>query len=169
MSFLVTVYNTVGQNKKEVRSSATTWGELQDDLNAAGVSHRGMSVVVGETQNTLESSQAVLPEGDFTLFLMPQKVKSGWTDLNDLVDNEEGIEASDVNGFGTFENSVEDYTYINKKEVLKAIAAKTQFYINVLIGAAVSESKFASTSKDPEVANLDKKAQELMKNLNIFD
>lgn len=73
----VTVYNTVGQNRKAVSTDVPTWGELQAVLSSNNIPFSGMSVVIGETQVTLESSAAHLPEQDFTLFMMPQKVKSG--------------------------------------------------------------------------------------------
>jgi len=37
----------------------------------------GMRVVVRETKNTLQDDAALLPAGDFVLFLVPEKVKSG--------------------------------------------------------------------------------------------
>jgi hypothetical protein len=73
----ITIYNTVGQNKQTHESSANNWGELQGELKEKGINTNGMKVVIGETQNSLESPQGVLMNGDFTLFMMPQKVKSG--------------------------------------------------------------------------------------------
>jgi hypothetical protein len=73
----ITIYNTVGQNKQTLESSATTWGELQKELHAKNIETKNMKTVIGETQNSLESPQGSLMAGDFTLFMMPQKVKSG--------------------------------------------------------------------------------------------
>lgn len=73
----VTVYSTVGQQKHEVTVSANNWGELQRELSEHGVGTSGMKAVIGESQVTLESNQAEVPSNDFTLFLLPQKVKSG--------------------------------------------------------------------------------------------
>lgn len=87
----VTVFSTKGRSKQVIETKATTWGELKKDLTEAGVSVSGVKAIVGENQNTLESSQASLPmglqkngttDGDFTLFLTPVKVKSG----NDKID-----------------------------------------------------------------------------------
>lgn len=73
----ITLYNTVGKNKRTIESSALTWGDLQKELTALSISTDNMKVVIGETQNSLESPKGALMAEDFTLFMMPQKVKSG--------------------------------------------------------------------------------------------
>lgn len=74
----ITIYNTVGQNKTTFESAALTWEALQKELkDEKGINTNGMKVVIGETQNSLESPQAVLLQGPFSLLMMPQKVKSG--------------------------------------------------------------------------------------------
>ncbi len=55
--------------------SARTFGELKKEMN--NVKWDGMRVVVRETKNTLQDDGALLPAGDFVLFLVPEKVKSG--------------------------------------------------------------------------------------------
>ena len=73
----ITLYNTVGKNKRTIESNAVNWGQLQKELHALNVPTDNMKVVIGETQNSLESPQGALMAGEFTLFMMPQKVKSG--------------------------------------------------------------------------------------------
>jgi argininosuccinate lyase len=73
----VLVYNTIGQNEVVITTSAATWEQLQRDLHSQGVPFRDMKAVIGETQVTLESRGAQLPTTDFSLFLVPEKVKSG--------------------------------------------------------------------------------------------
>jgi hypothetical protein len=77
----ITIFTTVGSRRDTLESDATIWSELQNDLDQADIQHDGLKAIVASTQNTLESSNATLPEGDFTLMLMPTKVKSG-TDYN---------------------------------------------------------------------------------------
>lgn len=72
----VKVFSTQ-MGEKQVDANVSTWGELKDVLSNNGISYSGMKAVIGETKVTLESSSAQLPEGDFTLFLMPKKTKSG--------------------------------------------------------------------------------------------
>ena len=59
--------------KREVE--ARTFGELKKELK--DVKWDGMRVVVRETKNTLQDDGALLPAGDFILFVVPEKVKSG--------------------------------------------------------------------------------------------
>jgi hypothetical protein len=72
----VLIYSTTGSNGKIVETEATEWAGLQTSLLAAGVSFEGMKAIL-DSRVTLESSRAQLPTGDFTLFLMPLKTKSG--------------------------------------------------------------------------------------------
>lgn len=76
----VSVFSTVGNNEVNVNFEGSTWGELQDVLGSQNIVFKGMSAVVGESQVTLESRQAQTPATDFTLFLMPVDVKSGYSD-----------------------------------------------------------------------------------------
>lgn len=77
---VVTLYSTAGkQGANPLNSEAGTWGQLKKEIqrmnNAPSLSN--MKAVIGETNLTVEHDEAVLPEGDFTLFLMPIKTKSG--------------------------------------------------------------------------------------------
>jgi hypothetical protein len=73
----VTVFNTRGQQRTEVRTDANTWGDLQIALNGEGVEFMGMRATIGETQVSLASNAAQLPDFDFTLFLSPKRAKAG--------------------------------------------------------------------------------------------
>lgn len=74
---IITVYSTSGKTNVKIESTATTFGEFVPQLREQGFSLDGMKAVVGETKVTLEADSAVLPEGEFKLFLMPLKTKSG--------------------------------------------------------------------------------------------
>lgn len=56
-------------------SAAMTFGELKKELRQ--VKWSGMRVVERASKATLQMEDAVLPQGDFVLFLVPEKVKSG--------------------------------------------------------------------------------------------
>ena len=75
----ITIYSSTGKSSYAVESDATLWKDLQVDMAHAGVDFKksSMKAVVGETRVTLESDNAVLIDGPFTLFLMPVKTKSG--------------------------------------------------------------------------------------------
>lgn len=72
----VTIFSTGGANKT-IEVNSTTWGDLQKELSNNGVSTSGMKAVHGQTRVTLEHKDAIIPEGDFNLFLLPVKTKSG--------------------------------------------------------------------------------------------
>jgi hypothetical protein len=59
----------------EHQSNAVTFGELKKELRQ--VKWSGMRVVERSTKTTLQMDEAVLPQGEFLLFLVPEKVKSG--------------------------------------------------------------------------------------------
>ena len=77
MSRIITVYSTLGKNAVEVTSQANDWEGVKSELREFSVSYNNMKAVIGETRLTLESDRAIVPEGDFTLYLMPIKTKSG--------------------------------------------------------------------------------------------
>jgi len=57
------------------QSDARTFGELKKEL--VNIKWSGMRVVERSNKTTLQMDDAVLPQGDFILFLVPEKVKSG--------------------------------------------------------------------------------------------
>lgn len=164
MSRKVTIYNTIGNNKTVIETSAGVWGGLQEDLSRAGIHFSGMKAIVGETQGTLESNQAVLPEADFTLFLMPQKVKSGWNDEDGLIDWEDGITWDDEDW--EF-NNVEDFSFKTAKDLAIARAKRASFYLDKIIEYLTQEEK--RSPSDPHIANLAATAEQIRKNMNLFD
>jgi hypothetical protein len=74
----ISVFSSGQNNRKvDIMSTATTWEELQRDFSNAGVNHKGMDAVVRATKVTLTLPDAKLPDGDFLLYLLPQKTQSG--------------------------------------------------------------------------------------------
>lgn len=71
----VTLKLTTQKDLIHAESDARTFGELKKDLK--DVKWTGMRVVERESKVTFQVDEAVLPAGDFTLFLVPEKVKSG--------------------------------------------------------------------------------------------
>jgi hypothetical protein len=157
---------------KEVYSAARTWGELQADLNSAGVRYEGMRVMTNPGQVTLESLQAELPQGEFQLFIMPQKVKSGYfaDDDADMIDEHEGIDASDEDW------SVEDpegYIFTSHKQLAIArskrafaLLEKTIEYLTDSNNGPKPATKAAP--RDPLMDSLREQARNLQNNM-MFD
>ncbi len=77
MSRKVTVVNPTTNQPVEIQTSATTWGQLQNDLATNNIPTSNMKGIVRETKVSLEATDAVLPEGEFSLFLFTAKNKAG--------------------------------------------------------------------------------------------
>lgn len=175
MSRKVIIYNTIGDNAKEIMTTAGTWGTLQNDMTRNGIHFDGMKAVVGETQNTLESSEAALPEGEFSLFLMAGKVKSGNMDDSDLVDNfdDDSISWEDVDWDDDGE-SPENYVFKSHKDLMLARAKKTAHYLakvmEFLLNDTTSRTTTRITTKESSLLNsLRTEAAKLQKNLDVFN
>lgn len=84
----IKVYTTVGVSGT-FETNVRTLGELKPILREQEIDYSGMKMLVGETKNELNVDDAILPEGDFKLYLVPQKTKSGSieSDLEDLQDS----------------------------------------------------------------------------------
>ena len=77
MNRKVTVYSTMGKKNTSFVCEGNTFNDLKKVMRGLDIKHNGMKAVVGETRVTLESANAIIPDTDFTLFLMPIKTKSG--------------------------------------------------------------------------------------------
>jgi hypothetical protein len=99
-----------------VYTGATDWSELKTALTKAGVNYNGMKAVVGQTRVTLEHANAVLPEGEFELFLMPQKSNKGLTRNEIYAAIKEAIAAGKVNK-EFFSVNGKNYTMVSSIEL----------------------------------------------------
>jgi hypothetical protein len=157
----VTLYNTVGQNKKVIDSGAKNWKELKSELSDLNITFNNMRVIVGGSNVTLESPNAILPETDFLLFLFPVKVKSGF-------ENDDADEDENVGGHYTEEkdpiSTVKDYlqTIIDKS---KETIQEAQLALTILNG----EDLNLPVSTDPEIQSLASEAARIADSLNSED
>lgn len=82
MARIVTTWASKGGAKK-IESDAKTWGELKSQLSG----HYNLSNLQGTesvSKVSYTDDRAALPEGDFTIFFKPVKVKSGSVDYANL-------------------------------------------------------------------------------------
>ena len=115
----IRVISTQSDRAQSVESSASTWGELQSALSGIISNVNDMKAIVRETRVSLESSEAQLPEGNFTVILSMKKIASGnetrYTDsqlkelrtkLNNLFNDllEEDEDETPVNGISAEED-----------------------------------------------------------------
>lgn len=72
----ITIVSTKNSRIEKHESSATTWGDLKAEIQDK-YDLENLKAVENVGKTTLEHIDAVLPEGDFRLFLRPSKTKSG--------------------------------------------------------------------------------------------
>lgn len=145
----ITIVSTNTDQVFDVESSAETWGELKREDAVSNVSG-GMKAIVRETKNTLENDQAILPQGDFVLYLTPGKVKSGWSS-DDLSDIDELIEMADN------ENRTHLVRFLNR---LKRTTANTT-------EVAVNSEDFPITASSITTVKVDKNKELLAEARNL--
>lgn len=170
MSRKVGIFTTIGENYKEIMSSARTWGELTVDLSANGINWKGMKAVNGEDQHTYDSSEAILPEEEFSIFIMVDKVKSGYSDEDDdLIDEYDGISYKDEQWDNEY-NNPEDFTFKTRNDLMMARALKAAHYMNKVINFIAGERAHATPKKENSLVNTMKaQAEMLRRNLGNID
>ena len=88
----IKIYTTNGM-PGTIDTNATTLAGIKPLLRERNINFEGMKMLVGETKNELSMDESVLPEGDFKLYLMPAKTKSG-VDFDDMEYNIENIQTN---------------------------------------------------------------------------
>ena len=121
----IKIYTTNGM-PGTIDTNATTLAGIKPLLRERNINFEGMKMLVGETNNELSMDESVLPEGDFKLYLMPAKTKSG-VDFDDMEYNIENIQ----NNLQRVEDKVD--------QVLSALK-------NASTATSYSESNVASAS-----------------------
>lgn len=91
MSRTVKLINSNLGKVKTIETDAETWGELQGNSEVQSFMEGDVKAVVRQTQNTLESDRAELPEGDFDLFFITKKSKAGSGWMDEVRKNQEEI------------------------------------------------------------------------------
>lgn len=72
----ITIFTTK-RTPVEIESSATVWGDLKEEVLNEGFDLTNLRPSESVNKTTLISNDAVLPEGEFVLFLQPIKTKAG--------------------------------------------------------------------------------------------
>lgn len=177
----VKIFTTASGNGKIIETSAITFGELMADMKTNGVDFNidSMKAIVGETKNVLEIESALLPEGNFGLFLFPKKTKSG-NDFSTLsrAELEEAIKQLRLNypeisvtyslGFNCV-NQLEKRIEAQEKKmaILTAVLLKAheegEDYVTDLTTALDNEAFFSGVEIEEEVNQIQPEFQEMVK------
>lgn len=102
----IKVLSTLGTSGT-IETNVTTLGQLKPLLADREINYSGMKMMVGATRNELNLDEAVLPEGDFKLYLMPAKTKSG-ADASYTANQISDAFSSLASLFETFANDLEE-------------------------------------------------------------
>ena len=142
MTRKIKIYTTAGI-PGTIETNVSTLGELKPLLRQREINYDGMKMLVGETKNELSVDEATLPTGDFKLYLMPAKTKSG-VDLDEM---EEAIER--------IENKVDrilsKLDSINASSVVSTSASKVADPISLEDQREIEElRRLAGESEKPE-------------------
>lgn len=115
----IKIYTTVGTGGT-IDTNVRTLGELKPLLMEQGVNFDNMKLVVGETKAELSLDEALLPESNFKIYLMPAKTKSG-ADFDEM---EEKIEEMEI-AVSRIESKVEQIlAKVNSNSCNSAVASK---------------------------------------------
>jgi hypothetical protein len=117
----VTIYSSNLGNGLSFDTDVKSFGQLQTVFMEKGVSYSNMKVVIGETRVTLEHPDAVLPESDFKVFLLPTKTKSGGISRSEIYNAIKKLKSEKGDAFvkETFGN----YTQTSSEDLIKKLAS----------------------------------------------
>jgi len=73
----ITIFSTKGKRRATIETEVATWGDLKPLVSDEGYDLNKLLATENIRRTDLANEGAVLPEGDFTIFLRPTKTKSG--------------------------------------------------------------------------------------------
>ena len=72
----IQIYSTLGKQELDISEKISSWELLKQKLKQIGVFIEGMQLLIGE-KKLREEFKDQIPNEDFTLFILPEKTKSG--------------------------------------------------------------------------------------------
>ncbi len=160
-----------------LESDVTTWGDFSDILESYGYSIESLHATESVNRTDLVQSQALLPQGDFVLFLRPKKTKSGgpltdgksFKELRDMLSLDQVLKDNVCNYIAT--NLNKNYTRASSIELAKAI--EFCYHGDIANITTTTDSNITNTCKsdsDTEVEDAIVRAISDIKNsLNILE
>lgn len=106
--------------------TGTTFGELKADAVFAGIygNGEGVEAIVKPGNVTLRDDASILPEGEFSVFLVPTKNKAGNCDCGEMDDFEEDLTDMVNEAVGRVALAKSQQVYNEIKAAIDAIVAK---------------------------------------------
>lgn len=146
---LVTVKSVGGSTKKIQVESARTWADLKNNLNENSISYDNMKAIVGVSNVSLDLDDAVIPQEDFVLFLLPVKVKSGALKYTKdfLLAVEKQIKSKKSATYCAAKLGISEAEFIEAKSYIKVNGTKPNTVKEVKTTNKVSTSKTKTVTK----------------------
>ena len=116
MTRKIKIYTTNGM-PGTIETNVSTLEELKPILRQREVNYDGMKLLVGETKNELSQDEAILPEGDFKLYLMPAKTKSG-VDFDEMEETLERIESKVDRILSKLDNKFDTVSSVSQTNII---------------------------------------------------
>ena len=116
MTRKIKIYTTNGM-PGTIETNVSTLGELKPILRQREVNYDDMKLLVGETKNELSQDEAILPEGDFKLYLMPAKTKSG-VDFDEMEEAIERVESKLDRILSKLDNNVDIVSSVSQTSLI---------------------------------------------------
>ena len=116
MTRKIKIYTTAGM-PGTIETNVSTLGELKPLLRQREINYDGMKLLVGETKNELSQDEAILPEGDFKLYLMPAKTKSG-VDFDEMEETLERIESKVDRILSKLDNKFDTVSSVSQTDLI---------------------------------------------------
>jgi hypothetical protein len=73
----ITVFSSKGKSNFDYNSHAKNWVELKAELEKMDIFTEGMQTIIGEKEFRKDNIE-VLPDVDFSLFILPEETKNKW-------------------------------------------------------------------------------------------
>lgn len=134
----IKIYTTTGM-PGTIETNAATLSELKPLLRQRDINFDGMKMLVGETKNELSVDEATLPEGDFKLYLMPAKTKSG-VDFDNMEQQVESVY-----------QDMEDVT--EKLDEANEVVARLEEKVDKLLDILENSASFANATSAGQLYN----------------
>lgn len=145
---IIRVMSSQGVNNNKLTvNEGIQWAELKTILKSNGYNIDSMKAVESTKRTTLEHEQAVVPDGNFSLFLYPLETKSGAASRSDLYASVKAFVARDGDQAKNFFNEGKNFTQKSSDDLDVLVTDYEAQY-----GAIKGSKGGASKSKTPAKA-----------------
>lgn len=164
---VVTVVSTKGE-KVQIEFTGTKWADLRSQLNNKGYDTNSLKAVESINKTTLEHDEAIVPDGDFRLYLMPYKSKAGGAIREQVkvlfAENKDAAKAHFGNYTQKKETELEALLATFPKGTSPATAAPLPPKEKKPLPASTKEKKERPVKPTPQVSSEKPKSEEVASN-----